>query len=170
MVERLELVEYLQVLLGYSITGETDEAVLGVFHGSGANGKSVLLNAIRHVVEPIVGIAAYSTFEKKYGGGSTADLAAIAEKRMVLAQEGERNAPMSEALLKRATGSDPMTVRHLYRDHFTFIPKWTLILSTNYRPRLSGNDVGLWRRIKLVPFDACFLGEDQDRSLPGSSR
>ena len=170
MVERLELVEYLQVLLGYSITGETDEAVLGVFHGSGANGKSVLLNAIRHVVEPIVGIAAYSTFEKKYGGGSTADLAAIAEKRMVLAQEGERNAPMSEALLKRATGSDPMTVRHLYRDHFTFIPKWTLILSTNYRPRLSGNDVGLWRRIKLVPFDACFLGEDQDRSLPGKLR
>ena len=90
MVERLELVEYLQVLLGYSITGSTDEAVLGVFHGSGANGKSVLLNAVRHVVKPIVGIAAYSTFEKKYGGGSTADLAAIAEKRMVLAQEGER--------------------------------------------------------------------------------
>lgn len=170
MVERLELVDYLQVLLGYSITGSTDEAVLGVFHGSGANGKSVLLNAIRHVMKPIVGIAAYSTFEKKYGGGSTADLAAIAEKRMVLAQEGERNAPMSEALLKRATGSDPMTVRHLYRDHFTFEPKWTLILSTNYRPRLSGNDVGLWRRIKLVPFDACFLGEDQDRSLPGKLR
>jgi putative DNA primase/helicase len=162
---RPELTQYLQTLIGYSISGSTAESILVVFHGGGANGKSVFLNAIRHVFEDLTGVAAYSTFEKKNGQSSTADLAAIAEKRLVLAQEGERNAPMNEALLKRATGGDPLTVRHLYQDHFTFVPKWKLILATNYRPRLRGTDDGLWRRIKLVPWDAQFLGANRDTNL-----
>ena len=75
-----------------------------------------------------------------------------------MAQEGERNAPMNEALLKRATGSDPISVRHLYKDQFSFVPKWKIIMATNYRPRLRGTDEGLWRRILLIPWDAQFLG------------
>jgi putative DNA primase/helicase len=128
-----------------------------VFHGGGANGKSVLLNAIRHVLKPLVGIAAFSTFEKKNGQSSTADLAAVANARLVFSQEGERNVPMSESLLKRATGGDPITARHLYQSHFTFEPQWTLFLASNYRPRLSGSD-------------ASFLGNAADPNLPFALR
>ena len=152
-----DMVDYLQQLFGYAITGQTKESVVIVFHGGGANGKSVLLNTVRHVVKPVCGIAAFSTFEKKHGSSSTADLAAVSNARLVFAQEGERNTPMSEALLKRATGGDPVTARNLYKDHFTFEPQWTLFLASNYRPRLSGSDAGLWRRIKLIPFEASFL-------------
>ena len=160
------MVDYLQTLFGYATTGETKESIVVVFHGGGANGKSVLLNAIRHVLRPIVGIAAFSTFEKKNGQSSTADLAAVANARLVFSQEGERNVPMSESLLKRATGGDPITARHLYQSHFTFEPQWTLFLASNYRPRLSGSDAGLWRRIKLIPFEASFLGDAADPNLP----
>ena len=159
------MVEYLQTLFGYAATGETKESIVVVFHGGGANGKSVLLNSIRHVLKPVVGIAAFSTFEKKYGSSSTADLAAVSNARLVFAQEGERNTPMSESLLKRATGGDPVTARNLYKDHFTFDPQWTLFLASNYRPRLSGSDAGLWRRIKLIPFEASFLEGNADPNL-----
>ena len=164
-----EMVEYLQKLFGYAATGHTKESIVVVFHGGGANGKSVLLNAIRHVLQPICGIAAFSTFEKKTGSSSTADLAAVSNARLVFAQEGERNIPMSESLLKRATGGDPITARHLYQSHFTFEPQWTLFLATNYRPRLSGSDAGLWRRIKLIPFDASFL-DNPDMNLQETLR
>ena len=165
-----EMVDYLQRLFGYAATGHTKESIVVVFHGGGANGKSVLLNAIRHVLRPICGIAAFSTFEKKTGSSSTADLAHVANARLVFAQEGERNIPMSESLLKRATGGDPVTARHLYQSHFTFEPQWTLFLATNYRPRLSGSDAGLWRRIKLIPFDASFLGAAGDPNLQDTLR
>jgi putative DNA primase/helicase len=165
-----EMVDYLQRLFGYATTGHTKESIVVVFHGGGANGKSVLLNAIRHVLRPICGIAAFSTFEKKTGSSSTADLAHVANARLVFAQEGERNIPMSESLLKRATGGDPVTARHLYQSHFTFEPQWTLFLATNYRPRLSGSDAGLWRRIKLIPFDASFLGAAGDPNLQDTLR
>ena len=164
-----DMVDYLQKLFGYAATGHTKESIVVVLHGGGANGKSVLLNAIRHVLRPICGIAAFSTFEKKTGSSSTADLASVSNARLVFAQEGERNIPMSESLLKRATGGDPITARHLYQSHFTFEPQWTLFLATNYRPRLSGSDAGLWRRIKLIPFDASFL-DNPDMNLQDTLR
>ena len=169
MCDDEDMVDYLQKLFGYASTGHTKESVVVVFHGGVANGKSVLLNAIRHVLRPICGIAAFSTFEKKTGSSSTADLASVSNARLVLAQEGERNIPMSESLLKRATGGDPITARHLYQSHFTFEPQWTLFLATNYRPRLSGSDAGLWRRIKLIPFDASFL-DSPDMNLQDTLR
>ena len=162
---RPELADFLQRVVGYCIGGGTQESVLIVFHGGGANGKSVFLNALRNVFKSITGIAAFSAFEKKNNQSGTSDLAALAQARIVMAQEGERNAPMNEALLKRATGSDPISVRHLYKDQFSFVPKWKIIMATNYRPRLRGTDEGLWRRILLIPWDAQFLGANRDHNL-----
>jgi len=40
-----------------------------------------------------------------------------------------------------------------------------LFLGTNHRPTIKGNDGGMWRRIRLIPFDETFEGERQDPNL-----
>ena len=157
-----DLIDYVQRLIGYGVTGSTREQCFAVLHGTGSNGKSVLLGVLNEVLNDIVGVAAFSAFEAKPTGGSTADLAALRGARLVFAQEGERNKPMAEAVIKRATGGDRITARHLYRDQMTYLPKFLLLLSSNYKPRFGGQDEGLWRRVKLIPFKRTFAPEERD--------
>ena len=156
------LIEFMQRLIGYGVTGSTREQCFAVLHGTGANGKSVFLNVLKEVLGEIVGVAAFSAFESKPTGASTADLASLRGRRLVFAQEGERSKPMAEAILKRATGGDPITARHLYRDEMTYLPKFLLLLASNYKPRFGGQDEGLWRRVKLIPFPRYFAPDQRD--------
>jgi|TARA_R110002074_G_scaffold27176_3_gene79080 putative DNA primase/helicase len=160
-----DLVAYLQRLVGYSLTGSTREQAFAVLYGTGANGKSVFTNTLATVFGDIVGVASFAAFELKGPGASTADLASLRGKRLVIAQEGERSRPMAEAVLKRATGGDPITCRHLYQSEFTFVPNFTLLLATNYRPKFLGQDDGLWRRVKLIPFARYFTDAERDHYL-----
>jgi P4 family phage/plasmid primase-like protien len=161
MEDRPELAEFTNTLFGYAITGSTVEQRLAIFVGGGANGKTALLNTIKFVFDPIVSVASFSTFEKRSGTG-TSDLAALALSRIVFASEGERMAPIQEAILKRITGGDPVTSAFKYQAEFTHVPKYQVFLSSNYRPNLAGADLGLWRRILYTPFDRTFLGADRD--------
>ncbi len=160
-----DLVAYLQRFVGYAITGSTAEQAFAVMVGSGANGKSVFTRALHDVLGDIIGVASFSAFEMKGAGASTADLASLRGKRLVLAQEGEKSRPMAEAVLKRATGGDPITCRHLYQSEMTFLPNFVLFLATNYRPKFSGQDDGLWRRVKLIPFLRFFAPDERDHYL-----
>ena len=160
-----DLVAYLQRFVGYAITGATAEQAFAVLVGSGANGKSVFTRALHDVLGDVVGVASFSAFEMKGAGASTADLASLRGKRLVLAQEGEKSRPMAEAVLKRATGGDPITCRHLYQSEMTFLPNFVLFLATNYRPKFSGQDDGLWRRVKLIPFLRFFAPDERDHYL-----
>ena len=157
-----DLINFVQRLIGYGITGSTREQCFAVLHGTGANGKSVFLNVLNTVLNDVVGVAAFSAFESKPTGASTADLASLRGSRLGFAQEGERSKPMAEAVLKRATGGDPITARHLYQHQMTFTPNFLLLLASNYRPRFAGQDEGLWRRVKLIPFTRYFAAEDRD--------
>jgi putative DNA primase/helicase len=157
-----EIAAFLNRLIGYAITGRTDEQIAVQLWGRGSNGKSVFLNAIRHVFEPITAVAAFSTFEKKSGNSGSSDIAELAGARIAIATEGERQAPIQEAVLKRVTGSDPLSAAHKYRNHFTFIPRFLLILATNYRLAITGQDEGIWRRMVSVPFQAEFKGANRD--------
>ena len=39
-----------------------------------------------------------------------------------------------------------------------------------YKPRISGTDHAIWRRIKLIPFIATIPEEEQDKTLPDKLR
>ena len=160
-----EMATFMQRLVGYGITGHTVEQCFAVLHGTGANGKSVLLSVLAEVFQDLVGVSPFSAFETRGANTSTADLAALRGKRLVFAQEGERSKPMAEAVLKNVTGGDDITCRHLYKDFMTFRPMFLLILSSNYKPRFAGQDEGLWRRVKLIPFNRYFAPDERDHYL-----
>ena len=60
------------------------------------------------------------------------------------------------------TGSDPLSAAHKYKNHFTFIPRFLLLLATNYRLAITGQDEGIWRRMISVPFEAEFKEGNRD--------
>jgi chloramphenicol 3-O-phosphotransferase len=74
-----EMVDYLQRLFGYAATGHTKESIVVVFHGGGANGKSVLLNAIRHVLATHLWHCGILNIREEDRKSSTADLASVVE-------------------------------------------------------------------------------------------
>ena len=46
-----------------------------------------------------------------------------------------------------------------------FTPQFKLVMLGNHKPTIHGNDYGIWRRIRLIPFNRTFKPEDIDLAL-----
>ena len=162
----LELIAFLQRAVGYSLTGTTSEQALLILHGQGANGKSTLLNAVRQALGEYAKTTRTDTLLIQRQDSIPNDIAALKGARMVTAQETEAGRRLAESLVKQLTGGDPIAARFLHQEWFEFPPVFKLWLATNHKPRITGTDHAIWRRIRLVPFTVKIPDAEQDPALP----
>lgn len=162
------LINFIQRWLGYSLTADVSAQTFAVFYGIGANGKSTLVDTMQKIVGDYCKTAPPETFIQKMSGagGVPNDVAALRGSRMVLTTETEANAKLAEAKVKSMTGGDRVSARYMRGEFFEFTPTWKITISTNHRPRISGGDYGIWRRVVLVPFNNVVQPERQDPFLP----
>jgi putative DNA primase/helicase len=162
-----ELIRFLQIALGYSLTGSTKEQCFFIAHGSGANGKSTLLELVRELIGDYGATSPISTFIADNKQSSIPnDIARLRGKRFVLTSEGNIDQPLDSARIKRISGSDTETARLLHKEYVEFKPHCKLWFMTNHLPKINGNDPALARRIRVIPFNVTFKPEDMDNELP----
>ncbi len=154
-----DMVNFLQYAIGYSLTGLTSEQCLFILTGDGCNGKSVVLDTLLSLLGSYANNSPFSTFEAKDYERSN-DIARLVGARFVSSSESSQSRRLNEERIKAITGGDKITARFLYQEFFTYTPKFKIWLAVNTLPEIRGTDNGIWRRIKLVPFDVSFKGRE----------
>jgi putative DNA primase/helicase len=86
-------------------------------------------------------------------------------KRLVIASETDDSQRFDEARIKDLTGNDTISARHLYGNPFDFKPTHKLMMYGNHKPTVKGTDEGIWRRMRLIPFDVTIPKEKVDPHL-----
>lgn len=159
------LINFLQKLTGYCLTGKTTEQVLAILYGVGANGKSTYLDTISKLLGDYAQQTATETIMVKRNDGIPNDLARLKGARFVAAVEAEEGKRLAEALVKQLTGGDKITARFMRAEWFEFKPEFKLLLATNHKPEIRGNDLAIWRRIRLIPFNITIPEAERDPDL-----
>ena len=99
------------------------------------------------------------------GGGANSDIARLKSARFITCEEPTEGMRLNEGLLKQLTGGSRVTARHLYGDEFEFTPEFKIWVATNHKPTIRGTDFGIWRRIKLIPFEVNIPADKVDKNL-----
>ncbi|QSB00580.1 hypothetical protein JWZ98_18230 [Methylomonas sp. EFPC1] len=163
----VELIDWLKRWCGYLLTGSTSEQIFVFCFGLGANGKSVLADTIRFILGDYARAIAAETLteSKRQAGSATPDLAELIGARLAMSSETEDGAALAESLIKSLVAGDTMTVRKLYTAPVQFTPQFKLMMLGNHKPVIKGNDYGIWRRVRLIPFKRTFKPEERDPAL-----
>ena len=98
-------------------------------------------------------------------GGANSDIARLKGARFVTTVEPNEGSRINEGLLKQLTGGDIVTARHLYGKEFEFEPEFKIWMSTNHKPIIRGRDLGIWRRMHLIPFTVQIPEDKIDKNL-----
>lgn len=160
-----DLIGYIQRAMGYCLTGSTAEQCVFICYGTGQNGKSKFIEVLHHILGDYAKQTPIQTFTMKREGGIPNDLAALNGARVVTCSEAKEGEGLDEALVKLASGGDPITARFLGREFFSFLPAFKLWMLTNHKPVIKGTDKGIWRRIRLIPFLVTIPEDQIDRDL-----
>ncbi|MEO8586764.1 MAG: phage/plasmid primase, P4 family, partial [Acidobacteriota bacterium] len=157
---------FVKKFLGYAMTGLVREHVLAVFWGTGRNGKTTLLEIVAYVLGDYFVTAHPGLLLVRRHDPHPTERATLFGRRLAACMETGGGERLNEPLAKALTGGDTVSARKMRQDEWNFTPTHKLVLVTNARPRIAGTDEGIWRRIRLVPFDVTIPEEEQDPKLP----
>ena len=164
------LQEYVQRCIGYSISGSNREQCAYFLYGMGNNGKSTFLDTIADMIGSYASNTQPDTLMLQSrlgssGGGANSDIARLKSARFVTCEEPTEGVRLNEGLLKQLTGGSKVTCRFLYGDEFEYTPEFKIWVATNHKPVIRGTDIGIWRRIKLIPFEVNIPKNKVDKNL-----
>lgn len=161
-----ELIDFIQKAVGYSLSGSTREQCMFVLFGNGRNGKSVFLDIINDILGTYAtNIQPQTLMVKQQSSGANSDIARLKGARLVTTTEPNDGVRLDEGLVKQLTGGDKVTARHLYGNEFEFEPEFKIWMATNHKPIIRGTDDGIWRRLKMIPFQYQIPDKKVDKNL-----
>nr|DAL37220.1 MAG TPA_asm: dsDNA helicase [Caudoviricetes sp.] len=169
-----EKIQYLQKIAGLSLTGNTQEETCFILYGSTTrNGKSTFCETLIYLLGDYALTMKPETLAVKQNLDSrqaSGDVARLAGCRFCNASEPPKRMLFDTALLKSLLGRDSITARHLHQREFSFIPKFKLVINTNYLPTITDDTVFSSGRINVISFDRHFEPHEQDRHLKDKLR
>jgi P4 family phage/plasmid primase-like protien len=163
-----ELKAYMWSHLASCLIGTNDNQTFNIYTGSGANGKSKLVDLISKGLGEYKGTVPITlVIQKRIGIGSTSsEVVQLQGTRYAVMQEPSKGDKINEGIMKEITGGDPIQCRALFKESITFIPQFKLIVTTNNLFDIKSNDDGTWRRIRVCDFKSKFTDKpynDEDK-------
>lgn len=151
----------IEELLGYFLQPEYNVQRAFLLVGSGANGKSTLIELIRSFLgrENCTSVSLQSLEENRFASSNLfgklanlyADLPPIALK--------------NAGMFKMLTGGDTVSAEKKFRDSFSFVNEAKLVFSANKPPIVDDDSVAFWRRWVIIDFPHQFTGGEADKNL-----
>lgn len=167
MAGRQDLIEFVRRAVGYSLTGDVSEQVVFFAYGLGANGKTTAAETITAMLGDYAQKAPRGMLTMRPGAadGVPNDIARLPGARFVVSNEVEEGRRLAEAQVKDLAGGDTLTARFMRGEFFEFRPTHKLWIYGNHKPVIRGTDEGIWRRMRLIPFEVTIPAAKQDRKL-----
>ena len=153
-----ELRNYMWQHLASTLLGTNENQTFNLYIGSGANGKSIMVNLMTKTLGNYKGTVPITLITQKRNaiGSTSSEVYQLIGTRYAVMQEPSKNDKINEGMMKELTGGDPIQCRALFKDSITFIPQFKLAVSTNNLPKLDAMDDGTWRRVRVVEFKSKF--------------
>ena len=167
--ETEEIINFVQLLLGESLTGRTNKDRMAILYGSGSNGKSTFIKVFSDCFgdystsmssEMLVSKGNSSVQSKEFS------LNALAGKRAITTSETAEGQKLDEVYFKQMLSGEKITAQKKFGDSYDFLPTFTPWMSTNNKPIIRATDDGTWRRLCFIPFLNKFKGKNKDVSMP----
>jgi len=159
------MVDYLQRVLGYCLTGLVSEQSLFFAIGEGGNGKGTILNTVLEILGDYATKCPMDMLLATRQKAHETELTMLYRTRLALVSETEQGRSWAAAKLKELTGDDPITARRMREDHWTFLPTHKFIVLSNHEPVAHDQSYGMRRRLRCVPFEVSFEEGQRDTRL-----
>jgi putative DNA primase/helicase len=156
---------YLKKIAGLMLTGRNDYQYLFFCYGRGANGKSTFFKQLQRIMaEFFIALPIDILLTRNKAASDEYHLARLKGSRVVMASEIPGNRRLNESLIKDLTSNDLLSARNPHEKPFQYEPTHKLFIVGNHKPSVTGMDHGIWRRIRLIPFDYT-IPEDKRRPM-----
>ena len=163
------LARFLQTMLGAALFASSalEDHWLAFLVGAGRNGKGTLIEkcAGRAMGTYARRIPAEVLLADDRGTRHPTEIANLLGSRLAYASEIDEGRRWNESRLKELSGGDKLSGRFMRQDLFEFVPSHRLVIYANHRPIIQNPDPAFRARLKLVPFNASFVGRE-DTTLP----
>lgn len=164
VVPSLEMRNYLQRIVGYSITGLSDEQVVFLHHGVTKNGKTVFLDVMEAMLGDFAQTVPSTTLLAKKMEQHPADIARMEGRRWLQLAETQQGARFDEALIKRLSGGDTITARGMGQEFREFKMAGKVHVITNHLPHIN-HDQATMRRLHLFEWSVTIPENERDKQL-----
>lgn len=156
-----DLRNYMWQHLASCLVGTNDNQAFNIYTGSGANGKSKLVELMSKCLGDYKATVPITLITGKRNsiGSTSSEIVQLKGVRYAVIQEPSKNEQINEGIMKEITGGDPIQGRALFKDMITFIPQFKLVVCTNTMFDIKSNDDGTWRRIRVNDFVSKFVDD-----------
>lgn len=161
-----EIAEWLQIAVGYSLTGHTREEILFYLYGPPRSGKGTFIEAIIALLgKPMSSVISFSTLTAPQEADTqNFNLAPLHSSRFVSAEESNPHERFNEAKVKLITGGNDIQCAFKRKTPFTYRPKYKIWLASNNPVNADPDDDAVWGRIRVIEFPHSKLGKE-DKAL-----
>lgn len=168
IIEDDDRIGYLQELFGAALFGDSRFHVLPVFVGTGANGKSTIIDVISGILNDYAATMPENFLLDTTGNAHPTDIARLRGVRLAVASETRPDGKFNESRVKMLTGGDTLSARFMGQNFFDFKPTHTLFMAVNHLPEVKSGGDGFWRRLRKIDFRKTIPADKRKENLAQS--